>query len=391
MKKQVLIVFTGPLELGGIERSLLAMLDHFDYDRYDVDLFVYGHHGILFPMIDKRANLLPEVRELAYLRDSLRMKLSHGCFFSAFLRIRDCFLALFRPIDNDKTWSIVVRACSPKLHKHYDAAISFFRPFDFITEKTNAAVKIGWVHTDYSKTVFQRTSMESDYAKVDYIAVVSEECRNRFIETMPSMEDKTLVVGNVLSPAMIKEQAEAYSIENELESDGCLKLLSIGRFCTAKNFDNVPDICRRVRERGLDVKWYLIGYGPDEALIRQRISESCMEDHVIILGKKQNPYPYIKACDLYVQPSRYEGKCVSVLEAQILGKPVVITRYPTSSSQLEEGVDGAIVPQDNEDCANGIAALLMEPERMERFSKTCASRDYSNAGELKKLYALIDD
>lgn len=83
-----------------------------------------------------------------------------------------------------------------------------------------------------------------------------------------------------------------------------------------------------------------------------------MEKHVILLGKKENPYPYINACDVYVQPSRYEGKCISVREAQMLGKPVVITRYATSSSQLQDGVDGVIVPMENKGCANGAGGTV---------------------------------
>ena len=114
-----------------------------------------------------------------------------------------------------------------------------------------------------------------------------------------------------------------------------------------------------------------------------------MEKYVIILGKKENPYPYMKACDLYVQPSRYEGNCVAVHEAQILGKPVVITRYATSASQLVDGVDGVIVPMDNEGCAEGIAALLRDPARMEQLSQVCKSRDYSNREEVKKLYQIL--
>jgi glycosyltransferase involved in cell wall biosynthesis len=169
-----------------------------------------------------------------------------------------------------------------------------------------------------------------------------------------------------------------------------IRLLSIGRFCTAKNFDNVPDMCARLLQCGLDVYWYIIGFGGDEALIRQRIKEAGMEDRVIMLGKKDNPYPYIKACDLYVQPSRYEGKCVSVLEAQMLGKPVVIARYATSASQLAEGVDGVIVPKDNEGCAEGIAALLRDPDKMKTLSETCLLRDYSNSAQAKRLTELLN-
>ena len=110
---------------------------------------------------------------------------------------------------------------------------------------------------------------------------------------------------------------------------------------------------------------------------------------MILLGKKENPYPYIKACDLYVQPSRYEGKCVTVREAQTLGKPVVITRYATSKNQLEDGVDGVIVPMDNEGCAAGIAALLRDFKQMELLSQACRSRDYSNRYEIEKLYQIV--
>jgi glycosyltransferase involved in cell wall biosynthesis len=116
-----------------------------------------------------------------------------------------------------------------------------------------------------------------------------------------------------------------------------------------------------------------------------------MEDRVILLGKKDNPYPYIAACDLYVQPSRYEGKCVAVREAQMLGKTVLITRYATSASQLEDGVDGVIVPMDNEGCAQGIAALLRDPERMQKLAETCRQRDYTNGQEVEKLSKLLED
>ena len=194
-----------------------------------------------------------------------------------------------------------------------------------------------------------------------------------------------------MSKSFVMRQTAALDVSAEMPDDSTVRLLSIGRFSSAKNFDNVPDICRRLLEMGLAVKWYLIGYGGDEALIRRKITESGMEEHVMILGKKDNPYPYIAACDLYVQPSRYEGKAVTVREAQMLGKPVVITNYATSASQLEDGVDGVIVPMDNAGCAAGIAALLRDPARMRQLSENCAKRDYTNSAEIEKIYALMED
>lgn len=226
------------------------------------------------------------------------------------------------------------------------------------------------------------------WREYDAICGVSEQASRSFRTVFPELSNQVQTVENILPRELTTKQAE--QPQTDMPSDGAVKILSVGRFCDAKNFDNVPDICRRLMENGLDVKWYLIGYGGGEPLIRQRIAEAGMQERVIILGKKDNPYPYMQACDLYVQPSRYEGKAVTVREAQLLGKPVVITNYATSASQLEDGVDGVIVPMDNAGCAAGIAALLRAPARMQQLSENCAKRDYTNSAEVEKIYALME-
>ena len=225
---------------------------------------------------------------------------------------------------------------------------------------------------------------------MNMIVAVSEACKESFSSVFPQLASRVIVIENILPADFVKKNAEAFHVSGEMPQKG-ISLLSVGRFCEAKNFDNVPDICRRLVADGLDVKWYLIGYGGDEPLIRQKIDEAGMQERVIILGKKDNPYPYMRACDLYVQPSRYEGKAVTVREAQLLGKPVVITDYATSGSQLEDGADGVIVPMDNAGCAAGIAALLRDPARMQQLSENCAKRDYTNSAEVEKIYALMED
>lgn len=389
MKKQMLVVFTGCMELGGIERSLLGLLDSVDYNKYDVDLFLYGHHGPLFSLIHPNVNILPEVKELAYLRESIFQKLKNGCYYSAFVRLQYEVLKRINSESNDDAWLKVIRRCAPKQKKHYDIALSFFRSFDYIVEKVDADIKVGWVHTDYTKAGEALEPLAKDYARMDYIAAVSDQCAESFLSLFPQFKNRVITVENILSKEFIFSEAEKIDVSREMPNDGSFKLLSIGRFCEAKNFDNIPDICHRISDAGLNVKWYIIGFGSDEPLIRRKIAEAGMEDRVIILGKKENPYPYIKACDLYVQPSRYEGKAVTVREAQMLCKPVVITRYATSASQLEDGVDGVIVPMDNAGCAEGIVQLLKDSERMQQLTVACARRDYTNAGEVERLYALI--
>ena len=397
--KHTILIFSQAMELGGVERSLLGLLDSIDYDHYAVDLFLMRHSGELMPYLNPRANLLPEIPQYASLAVPMVSLLKNGQLRVLCGRLRGKLAAKrFDKQHPGSKPSVTALAYSHKYtlsampqisDKTYDLAISFLTPHYFARERVNAKKYAAWIHTDYTALSFDRAAELAMWSGYDAICGVSECVSQGFRRTFPELAGKVQTIENILPRELTTKQAE--QPQTDIPSDGEIKLLSVGRFCDAKNFDNVPDICRRLIEAGLDVKWYLIGYGGDEPRIRQKIAEAGMQERVIILGKKDNPYPYLRACDLYVQPSRYEGKAVTVREAQLLGKPVVITNYATSGSQLEDGVDGVIVPMDNADCAAGIAALLRNPARMRRLSENCKKRDYTNSAEVEKIYALMED
>lgn len=396
--KRILIV-SHAMEIGGVERALLGLLESIDPTRISVDLFLLRHEGGLLDLIPDYINLLPPIPAYTVLARPIVQTIKEGHLLLSAARLVGKFRAKQYDQKHGLTESGVAIEYSHKYTKafmppiqpevEYDLAISFLTPHYFVAEKVRAKKKIAWIHTDYSVVQVDTASELAMWGAYDAITSISENVTATFLSVFPTLRGKIVLIENILPKALICKQADAFAVENEMPNDGSIRLLSIGRFTNAKNFDNIPDICRRILETGLDVKWYLIGYGGEEPLIRQRIAEAGMEDHVIILGKKENPYPYIKACDLYVQPSRYEGKCVSVREAQLLCKPVVITRYATSASQLENGVDGVIVPMDNEGCAEGIVQLLKDLKRMKQFSAACAQRDYTNAREVEKMYKLL--
>lgn len=397
--KHTILIFSQAMELGGVERSLLGLLDSIDYDRYDVDLFLMRHSGELMPYLNPKANLLPEIPQYASLAVPMASLLKSGQMGVLCGRLKGklaakCFDKRHpggKPSVTALTYShkFTLPAMPQISDKTYDLAISFLTPHYFTRERVKAKKYAAWIHTDYTALSFDRSAELAMWSGYDAICGVSEQVSRSFQTAFPELSDKIQTVENILPRELTAKQAE--QPQTDMPSDGAVKILSVGRFCDAKNFDNVPDICRRLMENGLDVKWYLIGYGGEEPLIRQKIAEAGMQERVIILGKKDNPYPYMRACDLYVQPSRYEGKAVTVREAQLLGKPVVITSYATSASQLEDGVDGVIVPMDSAGCAAGIAALLRDPSRMQQLSENCASRDYTNSAEIEKIYALMED
>ena len=249
---------------------------------------------------------------------------------------------------------------------------------------------MAWIHTDYSTIDIDIETELGMWNKYDYIASISENCTEAFLSKFPSLKSKIIRIDNIITKDMIYDQAYQFDACEEMSFNG-FKLLSIGRFSYAKNFDNIPAICKYIIDSGYTVKWYILGYGGDENLIRDKIEEYNMQEHVFILGKKDNPYPYIKACDYYIQPSRYEGKAVTVREAQILDKPVIITDFPTAKSQLNNGVDGVIVPLDNKKCAEGIINFINDRKLQRKIISYLELHNYSNAGEVEKIYQLIGE
>ena len=357
------------LELGGAERSLISLLQALDYSRVDVDLFVYSHRGELMKEIPSQVNLLPEIPEYAQIERPMASVLKDGYLriVSARLRAKWQFARYRRkhhPRDGGAVFAYVAKNVTPLLppinpEKEYDLAVSFLAPHDIVLEKVRAKKKACWVHTDYTRVDVNPELEFPVWSRYDQIVAVSDAVSDAVLTRFPSLRDKMLTIPNILSLDWVRTQADAFCVDEEMPREpGVTRLLSIGRFTEAKNFDNVPDFCRRIREKGVDIRWYLIGFGGDEALIRQRIAEAGVEDSVHILGKKENPYPYLKACDLYVQPSRYEGSPVTIWEAIALGKPVIATAFHTVSNVIRDGVDGTIVPLDNEKCAEGIARFI---------------------------------
>ena len=389
-----ILVASYDLEVGGVERSLISMLSNFDYENYKVDLTLYSHTGDFLDLLPKEPNLLKENKKYKTFRMSVADTLKSGNISIGISRI----LARLKAksynskdsgyIQMQYMWEYALPFL-PKNHKKYDMAISFLWPHYYVAEKVDAKIKVAWIHTDYS---IIDTDVEIDlkiWNKFDYIAAVSEDCKKSFLKKYPQLEDKVIVIENITSPDFVKRLANE-EIE-ELKDDNYFKVLSVGRYCEAKGFDNAIKAMKILKDRGYDdIKWYIVGYGSDEAMLKELIKENNLEDSFILLGKRNNPYPYMKKCDLYAQPSRYEGKAVTVTEAQILGKPIMLTNYATANSQVRNGIDGYITELSIDGIADGIEKLYKDKKLRNLLADNCKDTNYSNSCELDKLYSLID-
>lgn len=411
--KQRLLFAIHYLELGGAEMSLVGLLHALDYSRYDVDLFVYSHQGELMRFIPKEVRLLPEVPAYAYIERPMKDALLKGHLGVVCGRLKAKWQhhlrgkrleARGKKLQDASIFQYVMNGVEPWLPSlehlgEYDLAVSFLAPHNIVLSKVRAKKKICWIHTDYSRISVNAALELPVWGGYDHIVSISPDVTREFLGVFPTLAGRIVEIHNILPTAFVRGRAKEMSaeeVEEEMPREaGTINLLSVGRFTHAKNYDNVPVICKltnyqlSILNSPFRARWYLIGYGGDEPLIRQRISEAGMQGQVVILGKKANPYPYIKACDVYVQPSRYEGNAVTVREAQMLGKPVVVTDYATAASQVKDGTDGVIVPMDNEGCARGIARFIADKQKQQAIADHLATHDYSNADEVNKLYALF--
>lgn len=433
MKKRIFISMHY-MEIGGAEMALVGLLQALDYTKYDVDLFLHAHRGEMMQFIPKEVNLLPEIKEYAHIECPMKQALLDGCLGVLFGRLKaKWFTRRYlkkKGIKESAAGLQYVADCVspflPSLHQfgEYDLAISFLQPHNYVAEKVKAKKKICWIHTDYTRIDINVKQELSIWNTFDHIISISPDVTKTFLQIFPSLSNKIVGMENILSPEFVRKRSEEFQVEfnanvnanpnefsalnvrlsskesknvNDYNNSSVINLLSVGRFCEAKNYDNVPDICKKINTKllslnsKLSIRWFLIGFGGDEALIRQKIEEAGMQDNVIILGKKSNPYPYIKACDVYVQPSRYEGKSVTVREAQMLCKPVAVTNYPTAPSQIKDGIDGKIVTMDNEGCAQGLAEFIINTGLQEQITEYLQTHDYGNESEMVKLYELIND
>jgi glycosyltransferase involved in cell wall biosynthesis len=389
-----ILIASFDMEVGGVERSLISMLNNFDYKQHHIDLMLYSHTGEFMNLLPSSPNLLAESRAYRTFRMPITQVIKERSVALGLARL----IAKYRAGFNQSTengykqmqymWKYSLPFL-PKLNKEYDVAISYLWPHYFVAEKVKAKTKIAWIHTDFS-TVDTEVKMDIQmWEKFHYIVAVSEECKNAFIKKYPILEKKVLVIENITSPDFVKALAEE-KVENPMQHDPRFKLVTVARLSHAKGIDNAVKALRLLRDRGYeDIAWYVVGYGGDEAMIKELIAQNGLEDHFFLLGKKVNPYPFMKEADLYVQPSRYEGKAVTVGEAQILEKPVLITNYTTAQSQVRNGIDGAICGLSVEGIANGIEKLYLDSESRNLLAHNCQSSDYYNSKELDKLYEVV--
>ncbi|MBR7117517.1 MAG: glycosyltransferase [Clostridia bacterium] len=392
-KKKILFAYHSMI-IGGSTTSLLALLNNLDPQKYDVYLQLYRNEGPLLDMIPKHVTLLPE----AELHKGKKGKLSK---LFKFIFSGDAFKYLAAKLTRNKyrastiLGDFQVKMLSRKQNDTYDYAIGFMEGWSdkYVAYNVSATVKHGWIHSTFSKIDPTAKEPLPWMHPMTRIAFVSDACRDAFCEQIPLAKDKAVTIENITDDSIIKARALEEVNDEKLEDlrvfEG-LKLVTVCRVTVSvKGLDRIVSAAADLKKQGVPFIWYIIGDGEDTDLLSGMINDAGVDDVLVMIGKRLNPYPYLAAADLMCMPSRYEGKPMVVTEAMILGCVPVVTDYISAEGQIENGVEGVIVPNDDTSVIGALTDLSNDRERIKKMRETLLSRKYGNTEYIKEVEAKL--
>lgn len=398
LKKNIIFIMSD-LKSNGASKSIISLLNQLDYDKYEVDLFLFQKTGVFMTLLPARVNLLETPKTLTLMQlpiiEAIKALLLNGKFKLVFLRV---WISLRNkinkshtgPFEYEKNWNIYSKII--KIHsKKYKAAISFLEglPTCFVAENVEAEKKISFIHTDYKAAGFNSNFDRGFFEKMNYIVSVSEKCVSSLSMVFPEMKDKFSVIHNIISPRLIKEMAMQSS--GFADNFNGTRLLTVGRLEYPKGYDIAINALLLMKKDNLNVRWYCIGEGPDREKLERLLMDNNLEKDFVFLGTTTNPYPYILECDIYIQPSRWEGKSIALDEAKVLHKPIVVTNFPSVKDQFKDEFNGVIVPITAEGIFNGVKKLLNDVSLCTFITDNLENEYIGNENEVEKLYELIEE
>lgn len=383
------------LQAGGAEKCLVNLLNELDYNNYEVDLFLLNKTGIFLKLVPSEVTVLTFQNDFAIFSKnpitSFFSFLSKGKFSLAYSRIAFTLKNRFiknKGIAEQYSWEDMKKAI-PKPQKEYDVAIGFL-------EKTSiyltvdcifATKKIGFINNDYAMLNLDAAFDEPYFAQLDYLFTVSESCKEVLKTAFPNLKSKIKMMYNILSEKAIQNLAN----EKVEGLDTAINLVTLGRLSHQKGFDIAIKAAAILVKKGHAIKWYILGEGEERNTLEQLIKENNLTENFILLGIKENPYPYINNATIYVQPSRFEGKSLAIDEAKILHKPILTANFTSAKDQIESGVNGLIVPLNEESIANGIIELIENTALRNTFISNLKRHHYGTETEINKLYQIIEN
>lgn len=391
MKKRLLFIID-TLNCGGAEKSLISLLSLLDYTQYDVHLLIMDPErdpvsgfkiGVLEKYLPKNVNILNYGLFGTSLFDRIR-KFLYYARLSPQLRLNR------KRNGAEIQWKSAHCDYKP-LEENYDVAIAYQQgvPTFFLATKVKARKKIAWINADLYNLGFDMNYCHQFYEKIDTVVAVSETLKEKFSEKSPWLRSKLTCIYDIVYQDLIRKMSQV-SIDDMSPVDGEFSIVTVGRLSLPKNHLLAVDAARILKENGRVFKWYFVGEGETRPTIERQIKEYELDEQVVLLGLKDNPYPYMAKADIYVQTSSHEGFCLTLAEARVLGRPIVSTNFDIVYDQIIDGENGLISKMTPESVAGNVMRLMDDNTLRNHLIATVSNENNNTSvSEIEKFYRLL--
>ena len=384
------------MNIGGTEKALLTMLNEMDRSKYEITLLMLEEYGGFL-------NQIPDGIKVMYLKEYKALKkfindppqllakeLIKNRKVIGGLSLLVIYIISKLMKDISIYYKYILRNVDT-LNEEYDIAIAYAGPMDFISyfviNKIKSKKRVQWIHFDITKIGFNINFAKRIYDKFDKVFVVSNEGKDKLINFLPSLKDKTEVFFNIISCKMI----EKMSYEGEGFSDDFdgTRILTVGRLSKEKGQDLIIPVLKKLKENGYKVRWYCIGDGPARKEYEKLVDELNIKDDFIFLGSKLNPYTYMKECNIYVQPSKHEGYCITLGEARCFNNPIVTTNFTGANEQIVNENTGLVCEINEEEIYKAIKKLLDDKKLYKNIKDNLNNEIVDSTKEIRKLESIL--
>ena len=398
MKKILFVMNT--MGRAGAENALLELLKRIDKTKYEVSLYVLTGQGELISEVPEYVKLLNKkpVPVSVHSEEGRKklIKSSLKALFTRFnfIRLIPYFVKNLKALKNNGVyqpekllWRVYADG-TPVFDTKYDIAVSFIEggAAYYVADHVNAEKKAAFIHVDYSYAGYTRKLDKECYLKFDRIFAVSGEVAGVFNKVYPELTDKTDIFPNMIDREEIKRRAD----EGTGFTDGFdgIRILTIGRLSTQKSLETSIEACYILKKHGENIRWYVLGEGHRRRKLEELIKKLGLEEHFLLLGSQENPYAFIKEADIFVHCTKFEGKSLAVREAQVLGKPIIVSNCSGNREQIINGEDGAVCDFEPKSMAKTIYGLIHDEETRRRYSENAAKKEQCEIASIEKLLEL---
>lgn len=371
--KNNIVFFVESMNCGGAERSLLSLLNTIDKSKYNIDLLVIKKGGEFEKFIPENIN---------YKSTETKFGLLGRIKFNLYKRI------LSKRHKAQFFWK-AFKIEIPEYTKSYDVAIAWGQGYAtyYTSTKIKAIKKYAWINTDYERAGYNIEYDKIIYSKFDTLVGISEFVKGIMQKLLPFQ--KIIVVPNIIDNKDVMERSKEEIIEKF--DFNKTNLVSVGRLANYKAFDLSVEAARILNKKTIDFCWYVIGEGTERNYLEALIEKYQLKSKFILLGFRDNPYPYIKHSDIYVQTSSFEGLGRTLIEAAILCKPIVTTNFPTAYNLVQDKQTGFITEMKAEDIAVKIELLINDKKVYNQMVAELVSKNENNLDyNIEHFYKLID-